>query len=76
MELPEPGAMIYHPLPDGGILTMQHDAVYINCANGDEAVCWVDDEWKEDISAVYATLNAISLALAFGAEAVRIRSGS
>lgn len=72
VELPEPGAPTMHDLPDGGRMEMMHEGVYIYDASGQEVVCWVDDEW-EDPSTVTATLNAISLALKHGAEAVRRR---
>ncbi len=70
--LPQPGALLIHRLPDGGRLEMTQDGVYILDANGEEVACWVDTEWN-DIDAVTATLNAISLALAHGAQAIPCR---
>ena len=71
-ELPPPGAKATHQLPDGGWIEMMHEGVYIYDADGNEVTCWVDVEWA-NLEAVTATLNAISLALQFGADAVRRR---
>lgn len=71
--LPEPGALLTHRLPDGGRLELSHGQARILDPTGEEVACWVDTEWKEDPAAITATLNAVSLALAHGAEAVRQR---
>ncbi len=73
MSLPDPGDELHHDLPDGGRLVMMHDGVYIHDVHDKEVVSWTIDEWRHDIDAVTATLNAVSLALKHGADAVEAR---
>jgi hypothetical protein len=66
-----PGDFIIHKCPDGGTVEMEHGEVRIIGSDGIEVVSWNADEWQEDVDAVTATLNAVSLALKYGVNAVQ-----
>jgi hypothetical protein len=64
------------PVLGGKIILERYESgltagIYFQYANEDEVVCWVDDEWEEDRSAVDATANALFLGLTVGMDAVR-----
>ena len=45
--------------------------VYIYDKNGNEIMSWMEDEWKEDVTSVVATCNAINVFYTEGEEALQ-----
>jgi hypothetical protein len=63
------------PVLGGKIVVERHEngltaGIYFRYANDEEVVCWVDDEWKDDNSAVEATANALFLCFTVGMDAL------
>jgi hypothetical protein len=57
-------------LKDGGVIVIEPDCIQIQDRAGFEIVFWNRDEWNEDGETAQAILNAVSLALEQGSEAV------
>ncbi len=61
---------VEYKTPDGGLVTLAYDAVYIHDPHGNEIVMWIQDEWEEDPSVAMAIANAVAIALTKGVEEV------